>query len=147
MVIFNSNDGTNNTYNQVLFYNQSQKLITKRFTRSGYTFEGWATEVNGAVKYKDSESVKFTLQNNTTQNLYAVWSYGSSITDSNVESLKLSSLEDEYIVRVKGQITQNTIDTNGYKLTNKEAGEITVNGISNNKIIPKPDRPPIIIQK
>ena len=110
MLIFNSNDGTNNTYNQVLFYNQSQKLITNRFTRSGYTFEGWATEIIGAVKYKDSESVKFSLQNNTTKNLYAVWSYGSSITDSNVESLKLSSLEDEYIVRVKGQITQNTIE-------------------------------------
>ena len=51
IVIFNSNDGTNNTYNQVFFYNQSQKLITNRFTRSGYTFEGWATEKDGKVQY------------------------------------------------------------------------------------------------
>lgn len=110
IVIFNSNDGTNNTYNQVFFYNQSQKLISNRFTRNGYTFEGWATEINGEVRYIDSESVKFALQNNTSKHLYAVWSYGSSITASNVESLKLSSLQDEYIVRVKGQITQNTIE-------------------------------------
>ena len=109
-IIFNSNDGTNGSYNQFYYYNQNQKLFTNRFTRNGYSFEGWATEVNGAVKYKDSESMKFTLQNNSSKHLYAVWSYGSSITDSNVESLKLSSLEDEYIVRVKGQITQNTIE-------------------------------------
>ena len=109
-IIFNSNDGTNDTYNQTYFYNYSQKLLTNRFTRSNYTFEGWATEKNGKVQYADCASVKFTLKNDSTKNLYAVWSYGSTITDSTVESLKLSSLKDEYTVRIKGSISQNTID-------------------------------------
>lgn len=109
MVIFNSNDGTNNTYNQVFFYNQSQKLITNRFTRSGYTFEGWATEINGDVKYKDSESVQFTLQNNTSKKLYAVWSYGETITDDTIQNLDLSNLDDSYTVKVTGEINQYSL--------------------------------------
>lgn len=109
MVIFNSNDGTNNTYNQVFFYNQSQKLITNRFTHSGYTFEGWATEINGDVKYKDSESVKFTLQNNTSKHLYAVWSYGETITDDTIQNLDLSNLDDSYTVKVTGEINQYSL--------------------------------------
>lgn len=109
MVIFNSNDGTNNTYNQVFFYNQSQKLITNRFTRSGYTFEGWATEINGDVRYKDSESVKFTLQNNTSKHLYAVWSYGETITDDTIQNLDLSNLDDSYTVKVTGEINQYSL--------------------------------------
>ncbi|SFI88199.1 Listeria/Bacterioides repeat-containing protein [Treponema bryantii] len=109
MVIFNSNDGTNNTYNQVFFYNQSQKLITNRFTRSGYTFEGWTTEINGDVKYNDSESVKFTLQNNTSKHLYAVWSYGETITDDTIQNLDLSNLDDSYTVKVTGEINQYSL--------------------------------------
>ena len=109
MVIFNSNDGTNNTYNQVFFYNQSQKLITNRFTRSGYTFEGWATEKDGKVQYNNSDSVKFSLKNDSSINLYAIWSSGKTITDATVSSLSIPSQGYPYTIKVSGEINQNTL--------------------------------------
>lgn len=109
MIIFNSNDGTNNTYNQVFFYNQSQKLITNRFTRSGYTFEGWATEKDGKVQYNNSDPVKFSLKNDSSINLYAIWSSGKTITDATVSSLSIPSQGYPYTIKVSGEINQNTL--------------------------------------
>lgn len=109
MVIFNSNDGTNNTYNQVFFYNQSQKLITNRFTRSGYTFEGWATEKDGKVQYNNSDSVKFSLKNDSSINLYAIWSSGKTVTDAAISSMSIPSQGYPYTIKVSGEINQNTL--------------------------------------
>lgn len=108
-IVFNSNYGTNETYTQTYSYNQNQKLTTNTFTRSNYSFEGWATETDGAVKYKDSESVKFALKNNSSLNLYAVWSYGNTITDATVSSLKLGSIAHPYTIKMSGEINQNTL--------------------------------------
>lgn len=109
MIIFNSNDETNDTYNQVYFYNQSQKLLSNKFTRSGYSFEGWATEKDGKVQYADCASAKFSLKNDSTKNLYAVWSYGKTITDDTIQNLELSDLDNEYTVKVIGEIDQYTL--------------------------------------
>ena len=109
MIIFNSNDGTNDAYNQVYFYNQNQKLLTNRFTRSDYTFDGWATENDGNVQYADCASVKFSLENDSSFNLYAVWTYGKTITDDTIQNLELSDLDNEYTVKVTGEIDQYTL--------------------------------------
>jgi Listeria/Bacterioides repeat len=47
-------------------------LIQNTFTRTGYTFAGWATSATGSVVYTDKQS--FTLDKNLT--LYAVWTSG-----------------------------------------------------------------------
>lgn len=108
-IIFNSNDGTDETYSQTYFYNQNQKLTANTFSRSNYSFEGWATEKDGVVKYKDSESVKFALKNNSSLNLYAVWSYGNTITDETVSSLNVSRITRPYTIKMSGEINQNTL--------------------------------------
>ena len=61
------------------------------------------------MKYKDSESVKFALKNNSSLNLYAVWSYGNTITDATVSSLKLGSIAHPYTIKMSGEINQNTL--------------------------------------
>ena len=109
MIIFNSNDGTNDTYNQVYFYNQSQKLLTNRFTRSGYSFEGWAKEKDGKVQYADCASAKFSMKNDSSLNLYAVWSYGKTITEDKLSTLNLKSIAYPYIIKMSGEINQNTL--------------------------------------
>ena len=75
-VVFNKNakDATGTMSNQSFTYGTSQKLTKNSFSRTGYTFAGWATSSNGSVKYDDQDSVKnLTKTNNGTVNLYAKW--------------------------------------------------------------------------
>lgn len=53
-------------------------LKTGLFTKTGYTFAGWAKTSGGAVAYKDGASVKFSgLKEGDTVELYAVWRVNS----------------------------------------------------------------------
>ena len=73
-VHFNANGGDGQMSDQVFTYNEAQKLTAKAFTRTGYTFAGWATSENGNVVYSDQQSVSnLTTENNATVNLYAKW--------------------------------------------------------------------------
>ena len=46
-----------------------QALTANAFTRSGYTFAGWATSSGGSVVYSDQE----TITASASQTLYAIW--------------------------------------------------------------------------
>ncbi|WP_394883823.1 ZmpA/ZmpB/ZmpC family metallo-endopeptidase [Clostridium tertium] len=60
--------------NQKMLYDQSYKLNQNTFTLDGYEFQGWATESDGQMKYKDQESVtKLTDKKDQSIDLYAVW--------------------------------------------------------------------------
>lgn len=55
-------------------YGVEFKLTANAFTKTGYTFAGWATEAAGAVAYKDGAEVSnLTDVNNGTATLYAKW--------------------------------------------------------------------------
>lgn len=78
-VAFNNNNGTGTMSNESFTYDASAKaLTTNTFTKSGYTFIGWATTAERAaaltVDYTNGQSVQnLTSTNNGTYNLYAVW--------------------------------------------------------------------------
>lgn len=78
-VTFNANGGTGTMSNQVVSYNTPTALTANAFTRTGYSFAGWATTAEGSKAYDNQEAV--TLTKNTT--LYALWtknSYNVSFT-------------------------------------------------------------------
>ena len=55
-------------------YGVAFNLPANAFTKTGYTFAGWATEAAGAVAYKDGAEVSnLTDVNNGTATLYAKW--------------------------------------------------------------------------
>ena len=55
-------------------YGVEAALHANAFVRDGYTFIGWSTSPDGAVEYKDKESVKnLTKENGAEIILYAVW--------------------------------------------------------------------------
>ncbi len=55
-------------------YNTAKALTTNGFTRTGYTFAGWATSTSGSVVYSNSQSVSnLTSTNGATVTLYAKW--------------------------------------------------------------------------
>ena len=66
-VIFSSNGGSG-TMN-VETSTVSAALSPNTFTRTGYTFEGWASSSSGSVVYADRASYAFT----SSTTLYAIW--------------------------------------------------------------------------
>ena len=53
-VQFNANGGTGSMANQTIRYNQSANLNQNTFTRTGYSFAGWATSANAeTVEYNN----------------------------------------------------------------------------------------------
>ena len=56
-------------------YGVAKKLTSNAFTKTGYSFAGWATSASGAVAYSNGQSVtNLTSTNNDTVKLFAKWS-------------------------------------------------------------------------
>ena len=73
-VKFNANGGTGTMANESFTYGTAKALTANAFTRTGYTFQGWATSANGAKVYNDKQSVSnLTETDGAVVNLYAVW--------------------------------------------------------------------------
>ena len=75
-VHFDGNGNTGGLMNDMsaLTYGVAFNLTANAFTKTGYTFAGWATEAAGAVAYTDGQLVnKLTDVNNGTFTLYAKW--------------------------------------------------------------------------
>ena len=68
-ITFNSNGGSGTMNTQTVIENTATAINSNTFTRSDYTFSGWATSSTGSVVYADGANI--TLTGNIT--LYAVW--------------------------------------------------------------------------
>gem|GEM_PF-1218189 len=90
-VVFNGNGNTGgSTATQYFVWGTAQNLNANGFTRTGYTFDGWATSATGSVVYSDRASVnKLTDTPNGTVNLYAHWKI-------NPYSIKVHSKSNKY---------------------------------------------------
>ena len=80
-VAFNKNGGSGTTMsNQTFTYDKEQNLSKNTYTKSGYSFVGWATTSNGSVAYTDQQSVKNLRSSTGTTTLYAVWKQKFTVT-------------------------------------------------------------------
>ena len=68
-VKYNANGGSGAPSSQTKWKDQTLTLSTTKPTRTGYTFQGWATSASGGVVYKSGAS--YTA--NASVTLYAVW--------------------------------------------------------------------------
>ena len=73
-VKFNANGGTGTMAVEAFTYDTAKALTANAFTRSGYTFRGWAESAAEPpiLKYTDKQSVK-NIAASGTKNLYAIW--------------------------------------------------------------------------
>lgn len=70
----NADDATGTMSNQAFTYGVAQNLTTNAFSRTGYTFAGWATSENGSIAYTDEENVSnLSSTNGAVVDLYAKW--------------------------------------------------------------------------
>ena len=73
-VRFHRNGGAGDVVNQDFTYDAAQNLTANSYTRTGYTFAGWALTTDGAVTYTDGAEVSnLTSENGATFHLYAKW--------------------------------------------------------------------------
>ena len=72
-VTYNANGGTGAPSAQTKWHDETLTLSTTRPTRSGYSFQGWATSSGGSVAYASGAAYK----SNAAVTLYAVWAASS----------------------------------------------------------------------
>lgn len=107
---FNANGGNGSMDNQSYTYGVAANLTSNAFTKTGYTFQGWATEAGGEVVYADGASVSLT-ENDT---LYAVWKINSyQITfDANGGEGTMEKQSVEYLT--PAALNENKFTKTGY---------------------------------
>ena len=114
-VKFNANGGSGTMPNQSFVYGEAKNLTVNAFTRTGYTFQGWATSASGTKVYSDKQSVKnLTSSNNGTVNLYAVWAANNYIVkfDANDGSGAISN--QSFVYGEVKNLTANAFTRTGY---------------------------------
>lgn len=74
-IVFDENTGNGKMTSQTFTYDVKQKLSKNTFTKTGYTFKGWTTEIDKSeVVYVDeAEILNLTTKKDEVITLYAVW--------------------------------------------------------------------------
>ncbi|MEI6806010.1 MAG: InlB B-repeat-containing protein [Myxococcaceae bacterium] len=108
-VTFDPNGGTGTMDAQFVTANNSLTLNANTFTRSNYTFIGWATSNNGARAYADSASI--TPSGNIT--LYALWSNSEVYYDFRSSSSNLGTAGSTDDGTFNGNNSANYDSSNG----------------------------------
>ena len=112
-VKFDTNGGTGGTTgNATCTYDQNCTLTANGFTKTGYTFAGWAETSTGAKKYDDKATVK-NIATSGTKTLYAKWTANTYVVKFDKNGGTGGSTAD-----VTCTYDQNcTLTTNGYSKT------------------------------
>ncbi len=78
-VAYNTNGGNGgSTASSTHTYDVAKNLTSNGFTKTGYSFAGWATSASGSVTYNNSASVtNLSSTKGATVNLYAKWTANS----------------------------------------------------------------------
>ena len=97
-VQFHRNGGAGDVVKQDFTYDVAQNLTANTYTKTGYTFAGWALTTDGAVTYADGAEVSnLTSENGATFHLYAKW------------TPKQSALTFDYQTSAEGHGTSGSI--------------------------------------
>jgi uncharacterized repeat protein (TIGR02543 family) len=80
-IMFDANGGSGRMNDVDAVFGESKQLPLNEFTRTGYTFDGWASESTGEVIYNDGASVLNLSEDGRTVTLFAHWTINThSIT-------------------------------------------------------------------
>ena len=112
---YNANGGNEPAIDYPAEYDTSCRTMANEFSRSGYTFQGWATEIDGDVAYAPGTMISnLTETANEVVNLYAVWR-PYEICDSQISAVSVETLEDVGKYRISYTLS-DAIDSQNYGL-------------------------------
>ena len=72
VIRYHANGGAGSMVDQIIQYDVPTVLSKNQFTKSDYSFMGWALSANGEVAYPDEQTV-VNLMESGTLDLYAIW--------------------------------------------------------------------------
>lgn len=112
----NAADATGRMEDQTFPHGQAYPLKKCAFSREGYSFVGWATKLEGEVKYEDQKSIKLDKEfpnlkdDNKGVTLYAVWQEQSVTLSYESNDAELGSVSSalETVAAVKGTAKGST---------------------------------------
>ena len=114
-VKFNANGGTGTMANEPLAYGIEKALTANAFTRTGYTFQGWATSATGAKVYSDKQSVSnLTTTAGAMVNLYAVWEANTYSVKFNANGGAGTMSNESFIYGTAKALTANAFKRTNY---------------------------------
>ena len=126
-VKFNANGGTGTMANESFTYGTAKALTANAFTRTGYTFKGWATSASGNKVYNDKQSVSnLTETSGAVVNLYAVWKSALYMVIDLSSGSSSSSYPVSYLDAVPSGGWSDTYKTTKLVLRRCEAGTFTM---------------------
>ena len=124
-VTFDANNGTGHTQTQTYYYGVPQPLKPNTFTNPDYTFIGWAVSATDNPVYDNQADLLIDGDTPSGITLYAAWFY--TVTAATAGSMDLASIQpDTYTIKVKGDITQDTLAVLADKMKSSTAASITL---------------------
>ncbi len=118
-VTFDANGGNGTMSNQSTNIDLELTLEANSFTREGYSFIGWNTEVDGSgISYADQGRVNFAEVGSSIK-LYAQWSKGDVVN--------LATLKDNYTAK-DGDVLTGALGGN-YKISIEKNATVTLNNV------------------
>ena len=112
-VKFNANGGTGKIADETFTYDTAKALTANTFTKTGYTFSGWATTADGAKAYSDGESVS-NLAASGTVTLYAVWTANTYTVKFNANGGSGTMSDETFTYDAAKALTSNAFTRTGY---------------------------------
>ena len=98
-IVFDPNTGSGTMPNQIIKFNATANLNTNLFTKTGYSFAGWATTPSGAVGY--TNGANYTMQTAGIVTLYAKWTINSySVTFNSQGGSSVASVNANYNTKI-----------------------------------------------
>ena len=114
-VKFNANKGSGTMANESFTYDVAKALTANAFTRTGYTYQGWATSATGAKVYSDKQTVSnLTATANGTVNLYAVWKANTYSVKFNGNGGSGTMANESFTYDAAKALTANVFTRTGY---------------------------------
>ncbi len=115
-VVFHANEGAGSMDNQTFTYDEAPKALTKNaFTRTGYSFVGWAKTASGEVEFMDEQEVQNLIQTTGTVDLYAKWTANTYYAHFHANGGD-GSMDDQLFTygEATKALTANTFTRTGY---------------------------------
>jgi uncharacterized repeat protein (TIGR02543 family) len=110
-ITFNADGGSGANTNQAIEYNVSENLDSNPFTKTGYSFAGWATTSGGSVAY--AEGASYTGTSDAT--LYAQWTVNAYTITFNTNTGDGGSMSTQDInYGASANLTSNGFTKTGY---------------------------------
>ncbi len=114
-VRFNANGGSGTMANQGFTYDRASALRANSFTRTGYTFGGWAKSASGAKEYNDKQSVSnLSATHGATVDLYAVWTGNAYTVKFNANGGSGSMADQSFRYGTAQALRANAFSRTGY---------------------------------